>query len=78
MKRFRLQAVAVGGFLLLAAPAIAAAGAQQKAPSAPPAKKENQRERGAKDMADGQIKSVIAFIRTLADPPYAGPMPDGI
>ena len=67
MKRFRLQVVAVAGLLLLAAPAVAAAHSQEKPTSKAPAKEQKQqkRERGAKDMADGQIKNVTCKGRAL-------------
>jgi len=68
LKRFRIQAVAVAGFLLLALGSSAAArGAQEKSPSKQPAQEEKQekRVRGAKDMADGQIKTITCKGRVM-------------
>jgi len=63
LKNFRLQACTLGGFLIVAllAPCwSAAAAAQTKTRIIPdaPAHKYPHRERGALDMADGQIKDV--------------------
>lgn len=66
LKRFRISALAVAGFLLLAPfSAVAARGAQEKASSKQPAQEQKKRVRGARDMADGQIKTVTCKGRVM-------------
>ncbi|HET7212161.1 MAG TPA: hypothetical protein VFL79_01115 [Terriglobia bacterium] len=70
MKKLRIQAVAWAGFLLMALPASppsAAATMQEKATSKQPVKeqKEEKQVRGARDMADGQIKTVTCKGRAM-------------
>ena len=70
MKRFRIQAVAVAGFLFLASlasPSSSAAATQEKGASQQPSTKQKQEKqiRGARDMADEQIKTVTCKGRAM-------------
>lgn len=70
LQTFQIRAAPVVGFLLLPLVLLsstAARGAQEKTHSKQPAQQEKQekRVRGAKDMADGQIKTVTCKGRTL-------------
>ncbi|HKT11697.1 MAG TPA: hypothetical protein VJW77_07710 [Terriglobia bacterium] len=70
MKKLRIQAVACAGFLLMAlfaSPSGAATTVQEKAISKQPAKEQKQENqvRGARDMADGQIKTVTCKGRAM-------------
>jgi len=71
LKRLQITALAVVGLLLLAPVGLvsgaAAPLAQEKTPSKQPAKgqKQEKRVRGAKDMADGQIKTVNCKGRSM-------------
>jgi len=66
LSRFRISSVAVAGFLLLAPfSAVAAPGAQEKASSKQPAQEQEKQVRGARDMADGQIRTVTCKGRAM-------------
>lgn len=61
MRRLHIEALCIAGFLLLAplAGAVVNAGQQKPAPKQPPKEeKQEKRVRGAREMADGQIKTV--------------------
>ncbi len=68
LKRVQISSVAVAGFLLLAPfSAVAARGAQEKASSKQPAQEQKQEKqvRGARDMADGQVRTVTCKGRAM-------------